>query len=192
MDSKDIFLPVILLWKSSMGSFLLAVQGAIPASQEHLTAEGVGLEPCTEMSLLAPQALWVLSFGPGQRTLLWPDLPTCLPGRNWAPHPTSFLRNFPSRCFYSFSLTSDQWWVGFPGGASGKEPACQCRRYKRHRFDLWVGKIPRRRRAWQPSQVFLPGESHGEGSLVGYSPYGRKESDTTEMTEYLIPSFPYY
>ena len=81
---------------------------------------------------------------------------------------------------------------GFPGGTSGKEPACQCRRYKRHRFDLWVGKIPRRRRAWQPSQVFLPGESHGEGSLVGYSPYGRKESDTTEMTEYLIPSFPYY
>ena len=31
---------------------------------------------------------------------------------------------------------------GFQGGASGKEPACQCRRYKRCRFDPWVGKIP--------------------------------------------------
>ena len=40
---------------------------------------------------------------------------------------------------------------------SGKEPACQCRR---HGFDLWVGKIPWRR-AWQPTPVFLPGESHG-------------------------------
>ena len=33
---------------------------------------------------------------------------------------------------------------------------------------------------WQPNPVFLPGESHGERSLVGYSPWGRKESDMTE------------
>ena len=32
--------------------------------------------------------------------------------------------------------------VGFPGGSAGKEPICQCRRYKRHRFHPWVGKIP--------------------------------------------------
>ena len=31
---------------------------------------------------------------------------------------------------------------GFPGATSGKEPACQCRRYKRLGFDTWVGKIP--------------------------------------------------
>ena len=37
-----------------------------------------------------------------------------------------------------------------------------------------------RRRKWQPTPVFLPGESYGQGSLVGYSPRGRKESDTTE------------
>ena len=49
--------------------------------------------------------------------------------------------------------------MGFPGGASGKEPACQCRRCKRHGFNPWVGKIPYRR-AWQPISVFLPGESH--------------------------------
>ena len=36
-------------------------------------------------------------------------------------------------------------------------------------FDSWVGKIPWRR-AWQPTPVFLPGESHGQRSLVGYSP----------------------
>ena len=41
--------------------------------------------------------------------------------------------------------------MGFPGGASGKEPTCQCRRHKRLRFDLWVRKIPWRR-AWQPTQ----------------------------------------
>ena len=59
--------------------------------------------------------------------------------------------------------------------------ACQCRRRKRRTFDPWVckrctfdpsvGKIPWRR-AWQPTPVFLPGESHGQRSLVGYSPWG--------------------
>ena len=58
---------------------------------------------------------------------------------------------------------------GFPGGAGGKEPACQCRRQKRCRFDSWVGKIPWRR-TWQPTPVFLPGESHRQRSLAGYSP----------------------
>ena len=43
---------------------------------------------------------------------------------------------------------------GFPGGTSGKEPACQCRRHKRPGFDPWVRKIPWRR-AWQPTPVFL-------------------------------------
>ena len=70
---------------------------------------------------------------------------------------------------------------GFPNGASGKEPACQCRRCKRHRFDPGVGKNPWRR-AWQPTPVFLPEESYGERSLAGYNPWGRKESDMTEAT----------
>jgi len=52
---------------------------------------------------------------------------------------------------------------------SCKEPACQCRRHKRLGFNPWVGKISRRR-AWQPTPVFLPGESYGQRSLVGYSP----------------------
>ena len=50
---------------------------------------------------------------------------------------------------------------GFPGSASVKEPACQCRR---RGFDPWGGKILWRR-AWQPTSVFLPGESHGQRSL---------------------------
>ena len=48
--------------------------------------------------------------------------------------------------------------MDFPGGASGKEPNCQCRKHKRPRFYPWVGKIPWRR-AWQTIPVFLPGES---------------------------------
>ena len=56
-----------------------------------------------------------------------------------------------------------------PGDASGKEPASQCGRWKRRGFDPWVGKTPWRR-ARQPALIFLPGESHGQRSLVGYSP----------------------
>ena len=55
------------------------------------------------------------------------------------------------------------------GGTSGKEPACQCRRCERHRLDPWVQKILWRR-AWQPTPVFVPGESHGQRKLAGYSP----------------------
>ena len=54
--------------------------------------------------------------------------------------------------------------MGFLGGSTVKNLQCgSCR------FDPWVGKIPWRR-AWQPTPVFLPGESHGQKSLKGYSP----------------------
>jgi len=45
--------------------------------------------------------------------------------------------------------------------------------------DPWVEKIPWRR-AWHPTPVFLPRESHGQRSLVGYSPWGHRESDMTK------------
>ena len=73
--------------------------------------------------------------------------------------------------------------LGFPDGTSSKEPACQCRRHKRREFNPWMGKIPWRR-AWQPTPVFLPGESHGQRKLAGYSPWGHKELDTTEATQH--------
>ena len=69
--------------------------------------------------------------------------------------------------------------AGFPGDASGKESACNAGDVMKCGFDPWVGKILWRR-AWQPTPVSLPGESHGQRSLVGYSPWGHKESDMTE------------
>ena len=71
--------------------------------------------------------------------------------------------------------------LGFPADASGKESACQCRR---HGFEPWIRKI-RWRRKRQSTIVFLPGEFHGERSLGGYSPWGHKELDTTELLTYM-------
>ena len=62
-----------------------------------------------------------------------------------------------------------------------KELTCKCRRHERWGFHPWVRKIPWRR-AWQPTPLFLLGESHGQKSLVGYSPWGHKELDMTEAT----------
>ena len=52
------------------------------------------------------------------------------------------------------------------------------------RFNHWFGKIPWRR-PWQSTPIFLPGESHGQRSLVGYSPWDCKELDTTEACTHL-------
>ena len=68
---------------------------------------------------------------------------------------------------------------GFPGGASGKESISQYRRCKRHRFDSWVRTYIPWRRKQRPTPVSLPGESHGQRSLAGFSPQGLRESDTT-------------
>ena len=79
-------------------------------------------------------------------------------------------------------LCEDEWnelgssCVGTSQVASGQESTCQCRRLG---FDPWVGTTPWRRK-WQPTPVFLPGKSHGQRNLAGYSPWGRKESDMTE------------
>jgi len=65
---------------------------------------------------------------------------------------------------------------GLPWWLNSKESACQCRRPG---FDHWVGKILWRRE-WLPTPVFLPGEFHGLRNLVGFRPWGHKESDTIE------------
>ena len=67
---------------------------------------------------------------------------------------------------------------GLPRWLSSKESACKCKRYRRCGFDPQVGKIPWRRK-WQPTPVFFPGKSHGQRSLTGYSPWGRRELDRT-------------
>ena len=68
---------------------------------------------------------------------------------------------------------------GFPGGSEVKASACNAG----DQFDPWVRKIPWRRK-WQPTPVFLPGESQGQRSLVGSSPQGHKESDMTERLHF--------
>jgi len=70
-----------------------------------------------------------------------------------------------SMCFNVLFLKS----VYYPGGASAKEPSCLCGNLKRCGLDPWIRKIPWRR-AWEPTPVFLPGESHRQRSLTGYSP----------------------
>ena len=72
--------------------------------------------------------------------------------------------------------------MDFPGGADGKASVYDA---GRPRFDPWVGKIPWRRK-WQSTPALLPGKSHGQRSLVGYSPWGRKESDTTERFQFSL------
>ena len=113
-------------------------------------------------------------------------------GLSWDLKETSLTWKFKDSCtppllifkmglFTRSPLAMDIWSMGFPGGTSGKEPTCQCIRHKRLEFDPWIGKIPWRR-AWQPTPVFLPGESHGRRSLKGYSPWGHTELDMTEVT----------
>ena len=55
---------------------------------------------------------------------------------------------------------------GFPGGTGNKEPTCQGNRPKERGFQPQVREIPWRRK-WQPTSIFLPGESHGETKLMG-------------------------
>ena len=65
--------------------------------------------------------------------------------------------------------------VWLPWGLSDKESACHCRDWG---ISPWIRKIPWRKK-WQPTLGFLPGESHGQRSLAGYSPWGCKESGKT-------------
>ena len=69
--------------------------------------------------------------------------------------------------------------LGFPGGTSSKEFTFWYRSHKRYVFHSWVRKISWRRK-WQPTPVFLPGESHGWRSPTGFSSWGCTEWDTTE------------
>ena len=73
--------------------------------------------------------------------------------------------------------------VGFPGGAVVKNPPASAG----DRFDPYAWKIPWRRE-WQLASVFLPGKFHGQESLAGYSPWGRKELHKTERLEQSIPN----
>ena len=106
----------------------------------------------------SPEALWVIATYASQKKGWWRA--TTL--KTHEPVPENSERSHGLR-----------WWV------SGSRIFLQCRRGRRSGLDPWVGKIPKRR-AWHPAPVFLPGKSHGQRSLVGYSPWGCKELDTSE------------
>ena len=102
--------------------------------------------------------------------------------------PSSFTQGIASKVALSTAPTLVTPTCWFPGGSDSKrEIHLQCRR---PRLDPWVRKIPLRRK-WQPTPVFLPGKSHGQRSLVGYSPLDCKESDMPEQLRLHIVS-PYH
>ena len=68
--------------------------------------------------------------------------------------------------------------MGFPGGAMVKTLPAKAGKVRDRSLISGLGRSPGRK--WQPVPVFLPGESHGQRSLAGYSPWGRKELDVTE------------
>ena len=94
-----------------------------------------------------------------------------------------------------YGVAQSRTWLKWLSSSSSsvKESACQQRRCKRCRFNPWVGKIPWRRN-WQHTPIVLSGKLHGQRSLVGYSPQGCKELDTSEhgtfySTFYLVTVF---
>ena len=74
--------------------------------------------------------------------------------------------------------------LGFPGGSDGKASACNA---GDPGSIPGLGRSPRRRK-WQSTPPLLPGKSHGRRRLIGYSPWGRKESDTTERLDFILSS----
>ena len=83
-----------------------------------------------------------------------------------------------SSCIWSYEVITDLWWWFYTRyqWLRWYRICLQCRRPE---FDSWLGKFPWRRE-WLPTPVFLPGEFHGQRSLVDYNPWSCKESDTTE------------
>ena len=93
----------------------------------------------------------------------------------WHCHFSRYMSNpCPHSCSDS-PLISHRVLRGFSSGSDGKESACSAGT----RVRSWAGNIPWRR-SWQSAPVFLPRESYGQRSLVGYSPWGHKEADMTE------------
>ena len=177
--------------------------GLIPGSRRSLEE---GME--THSSILAWRIPWtegprgLQSMGLQSVGHEWGDLPCTLtpPSRNWFtffPNKsvaeiaqnsslpiflifsyikrTSYFEDIPFPSIWGH-ISSTPW--DLPGGSDDKESACQSRRLG---LNLWVGKIPWRRK-WQPTPVFLPEKCHGQRSLVDCRSLDCKESHTTEYT----------
>ena len=119
-------------------------------------------------NLSAMQETWVQSLG-------WEDSLE----KGMATHSSILAWRIPWTVVHGSQRVRHDW-ATFTHGATGKEPACHCRKHKRCRFDPWVREIPTMpsipaRRAWRPTPEFLCGESHGQKNLAGYSPWCSKE-----------------
>ena len=112
----------------------------------------------------------------------WSGLPSPPPGDLPDPEiePTSLTSPELVGVFFTLSALGPLNKRSFPGTSLVAQTEKNLLAMQETGCDPWVGKNPWRR-AWQPTPVFLPGESHGQRSLVGYSP-GVAESDTTEAT----------
>ena len=116
--------------------------------------------PCRSSPDYSVPALLAIYLGPGLPTSL------CQYPSNWTFSPGVWQKKTVLKG------------LGLPWWLSGKEPACNA-------GDLGLipglGRFPQRRK-FLPTTVFLPGKSHGQRGLAGYSPGGCKESDMTETT----------
>ena len=120
--------------------------------------------------------VWIYGWGSVRSSCIQSSCIARYVQMNNAPSPPIYVGLHPHNLWMSPSLYSPCE-CHFPGGTSGKESTCQCRRCRVH---PWVGKIPWRRK-WQPTPAFLPGESHGQRSLAGYSPWVAK-SQTLQLS----------
>ena len=99
------------------------------------------------------------------------------------------LKGWHFYMYLIFSKTSELWeekkvllsLMVFPSGSAVKNPLVM-QETQETQVQSWGEEDPRRRK-WQFTPVFFPGESHGQRSLAGYSPQDHKESDTTEETD---------
>ena len=129
----------------------------------------VWVERPSTLDLALPECNSLLSFSKGLCS------PCCVPEPMLDAVNTTVNRQRENPVFMTLAIKKKKknpvfMALAAPRWCSGKESICQCRR---RRFSSWVGKISWRRE-WQPTPVFLSGKFHGQRSLVGYSPWGRK------------------
>ena len=125
-----------------------------------------------------PPFFFLSSSAPFLATVTWLHLGAHTIREAGSPRKGSLYARNLAKCIYSISTLNNMYSSkGISMWLSWKESACQCRR---RGLDPWVGKIPWRRK-WQPPPVFLPGKSHGQRNLVGYS-HGVGKSQTQLST----------
>ena len=134
-----------------------------------------------------PSLLLLLTWWPSEPAPLSSapaELPDgrCLCGPSTGTSYQTWGEKIKSYCLDPFITSWPRTWL--PQLAQLYRICLQCRRCRKRRFNPWLGKILWKR-AWQPTPVFLPGESHGQRNLAIYSPWSCKESDRTEATKHV-------